>query len=168
MVIADEKTNRFLVLLRWIRTLGAGQAPFEEFGISAAQLALLEWICASPGRSLQDAANGLKVTAPNVSVGVRRLEDAGLVIRNLDPDDKRAWRFMPSKAGHSLMLRVEKYRLQKASLVLGALSEAEQDSLLALLGKAFAGTEDRSLKTEMANKASPGAMPGKNSKENQR
>jgi DNA-binding MarR family transcriptional regulator len=137
-----DRADSFLKLLRMIRGLGSGQPPFEECGVSSAQLSLLEWFAEKPLYSLQDAADGLGVSAPNVSVAVRRLESVGLVSRLQDPSDGRAWQFELTRAGTELLGHVDRYRREKAALVLGALSPEEQLTLISLLGKALGSTNN--------------------------
>jgi len=67
--------------------------------VTMPQLILLDWIAASPGCGIQEIATGLGLTAPTVSVGVRRLETAELLEHRPDPQDGRAIQlFLPSRA----------------------------------------------------------------------
>lgn len=136
-----EIESQFQRLLRRLREIGPGQPPFEEVGISPAQLTLLEWVAAAPGCSLQDMADGLALTPPTVSVGVRKLEEVGLLERRPNPADGRAWQFDLTKAGTTLWERVQHYRSEKTRRLLAGLTPQEQQTLLALLERALDSAE---------------------------
>jgi DNA-binding MarR family transcriptional regulator len=136
-----ETEAHFLNLLQRLRRLGPGQPPFEEVDISSAQLGLIEWVAAAPGCSLQDLAAGLALTAPTVSVAVRRLEEAGLLERRPDPQDRRALRLFLTEAAVALVERVARYRHTKAHRLLASLAPEEQRQLLALLERALSASE---------------------------
>jgi len=125
--------RQFQRLLRRLREAGPGQPPFEEVGISPAQLTLLEWVAASPECNLQDMADGLALTPPTVSVGVRKLEEIGLLERRPDPVDGRAWQFELTATGSALWERVQRYRHEKTRRLLAGLTPEEQQTLLSLL-----------------------------------
>jgi len=129
--------TQLLCLLRKLRQVGPGQPPFEEVGLSSAQLALLEWVSAEPGCRLQDLADGLALTPPTVSVGVRKLEEAALLRRHPNPDDGRAWQFELTEAGTALLDRVQRYRCDKVQRLLAGLTVEEQQTLVALLERAL-------------------------------
>ena len=132
-----EIERHFQRSLRRLREIGPGQPPFEDVGISSAQLTLLEWIATSPGCSLQDLADGLALTPPTVSVGVRKLEEVGLLERRPDPTDGRAWQFELTATGNTLWHRVQHYRNEKTRRLLGGLTPEEQQTLLSLLERAL-------------------------------
>ncbi|MGC9396977.1 MAG: MarR family winged helix-turn-helix transcriptional regulator [Anaerolineae bacterium] len=132
-------------LLRRLRQIGPErQPPFETVGITSAQLALLEWLIAQPGSNLQGIANGLRVTPPTVSVGVRRLEEVGLLERHPDPTDGRAWQFDLTETGTALCERVQRYRQEKTQRLLAGLTPEEQTTLLMLLERALETAEESS------------------------
>ncbi|MBN1139126.1 MAG: MarR family transcriptional regulator [Anaerolineae bacterium] len=134
--------THLIQLLRRLRRVGPEQQPpFEDVGITSAQLALLERAAAQPGCSLQDMADGLGVTPPTVSVGVRRLEEVGLLERHPDPADGRAWQFVLTAAGVALWERVQRYRGEKARRLLAGLAPEEQQTLLTLLERALDAAE---------------------------
>lgn len=131
-----------IALLRRLRQVGPGLPPFEEVGISPAQLALLEWVVASPGCTLQEVADGLALTPPTVSVGLRKLEEAGLLARQPHPEDGRAWQFDVTATGVALWERVRHYRHIKAQRLLDGLTPEEQQTLLVLLERAIGAAEN--------------------------
>jgi len=142
--MADESPpveESFLNLLGRLRKLGPGCPPFEDVRMTPSQLTLLDWIAGSPGCGVQDIATGLNVTAPTVSVGVRRLEEAGLLERQPDPQDRRAIRLFLTPQGQALHRQAQNFRLQKVRRLLANLTSEEQTTLLALLEKALSAAE---------------------------
>lgn len=134
--------TRFMHLLRRLRQVGPEQQPpFESVGITSAQLTLLEWVASHPRCSLQDLADGLGLTPPTVSVGVRRLEEVGLLERHPDPEDRRAWQLDLTAQGTALWQRVQRYRGEKTRRLLAGLMPEEQQTLLALLERALDAAE---------------------------
>ena len=105
------------------------------------QLTLLDTIAESPGCGIQEVALALNLTAPTVSVGVRKLEEAGLLLRESDPHDGRAVRIHLTERGQTLYQQALAFRRQKMRQVLAALSIPERDQLLMLLDQAINAAE---------------------------
>jgi DNA-binding MarR family transcriptional regulator len=89
-----------------------------------------------PGCRVQDTAERLDLTAPTISIGVRRLEKMGLVQRDEDPDDQRAVCLYLSPQGRKIASKARSLRAGKLETILGVLTADEQESLLAMLEKA--------------------------------
>jgi DNA-binding MarR family transcriptional regulator len=142
--VSEEIEQRMMELLPRLREIGPGQPPPEEVGLSRAQITLLDWVARSHACSLQELAEGLSLTAPTVSVGVRRLEEAGLLDRSPNPEDGRAWQLHLTAAGQRLWERVRAHRRQKVRRVLAALTPEEQQTLVTLLDKALGTAEQDS------------------------
>jgi DNA-binding MarR family transcriptional regulator len=128
--------ERLLGLFDRLRRSALGQHPHEESGVTGPQLTLLEWVATWPGCGIQELADGLRLTAPTVSVGVRRLEEAGLLERQPDPADGRAIHLFLTPQGQALQQRGRAFRLDKMRQLLAALTSEEQETLLALLERA--------------------------------
>ena len=129
--------ERLLNLLNRLRTMGPGQPPFDEMHITPSQFILLDRVAASPGCSVQEAADGLGLTSPTVSVGVRRLEKAALLERRPNPQDKRSLRLFLTARGAELHERAQEFRQDKARRLLSSLTPQERETLLNLLEKAL-------------------------------
>ena len=139
--------DRLLSVFGRLRRLALDQNPLADSGVTGPQLALLDWIAASPGRGIQEIATGLGLTAPTVSVGVRRLEEAGLLERQPDPHDGRALRLSLSAQGQSLQGRAHAFRREKMRHVLAGLTTEETATLMALLERAM-NTAEKTLAKE--------------------
>jgi DNA-binding MarR family transcriptional regulator len=61
-----------------------------EFNLTPAQFDVLSHLANQPGQHQQELADGLLVTKGNVCGLLDRLEQAGLVERTPDPEDRRA------------------------------------------------------------------------------
>lgn len=68
---------------------GATQAVESRFGVSSAQLYVLQTLAESPGMSIKDLVALTLTTNSSVSEVVGRLVDSGLVIRDVAPEDRR-------------------------------------------------------------------------------
>ena len=125
-----------------LRKLAFNQHPLEGSAVTMPQLTLLDLIAASPGCNMHDIATGLDVTAPTVSVSVRRLERAGLLERQPDPRDKRAVQLFLTAEGQVLWQQARDFRREKMRRLLDGLSENEGLMLLALLERAISKAEN--------------------------
>lgn len=139
----SQPGERFLQLMSRLRKLGMGDSASGTALVSHAQMTLLDWIAASDGCGVQDIADGLNLTPPTVSVGVRRLEEAGFLKRKSHPQDKRAVQFFLTVKGQSLQKQAQTFRRQKLELILSGLTQQEQETLLGLLSKALQAAESK-------------------------
>jgi DNA-binding MarR family transcriptional regulator len=137
--LAEEK---FFKLMKRVRTLGLDTHSLENAPISPAQISLLDFIANSPGCNLQDVANGLRLTAPTVSVGIRKLEENRLVERKPHPLDGRSIQFFLTRRGQALQRQIQNSHLQKFQRLLAGLTNQEQETLLTLLERALQYAEN--------------------------
>jgi len=133
--------ERLLELFERMRQFALGHNPLEDSGVTMPQLTLLDSVARAPGCGLQELADGLGLTAPTVSVGMRRLEQAGLLERQADPADGRAIRLFLSARGQALQQEAHTFRLDKMRRLLAGLAPEEQETLLALLERAVDAAE---------------------------
>lgn len=134
--------TRLLGLFERLRQLTFSQHPLQDSPVSMAQLTLLEWVAASPGCGVQQMAEGLGLSAPTVSVAVRRLEEAGWLQRQTHPQDARAIQISLTAEGRALYERARAFQRGKVLRLLAGLTPQESATLLALLEKAIAAAED--------------------------
>lgn len=85
---------------------------------------------------MQDIAGGLKLTPPTVSVGVRRLEEAGLLKRRPHLQTNAPFSYLTVK-GQSLRRQSQNFRRQKFKHILSGLTQQDQDTMIGLLEKAL-------------------------------
>src|SRR6476619_7366271 len=82
---------------------GATQNAESRFGISSAQLYVLQTLDESPGMSIKDLVAVTLTTNSSVSEVVGRLVDAGLVIRDVATDDRRRKVLTLTEAGREIV-----------------------------------------------------------------
>ena len=136
-MLAEE---RFFKLMKRLRKLGLDTQSLDST-VSPAQMTLLDWIAASPSCSVQDIADGLGLTPPTVSVGVRKMEESNLVERKPNPMDGRSVQFFLTRRGQALQRQIQNSHLNKFRLLLADLTPQEQETLLGLLEKALNAVE---------------------------
>ena len=129
-----------LVLLR-LRSYWETEDPRRVGGLTASQLSLLLSLSEHPGCRVQDTAQRLDLTAPTISIGVRRLENMGLVQRGADPDDQRAVCLYLSPQGRKIASKARSLRAAKLDTMLSTLTVNEQESLLGMLEKVVPNTD---------------------------
>lgn len=142
--MTDEQSlaeERFFEVMKRVRKLGLDTNTLGESTVSPAQMALLDWIAASPGCGVQDIADGLGLTPPTVSVGVRKMEEGKLVERRPNPQDGRSVQFFLTRRGQALQRKIQGAHRQKFRRLLACLTAQEQETLLQLLERALQTAE---------------------------
>jgi DNA-binding MarR family transcriptional regulator len=105
------------------------------------QVAMLNWVARSPGCGVRDIAQGLRVTPPTISVGVRRLVKDGWLEQRNDPDDRRARPLFLTDKGKGFVDIIHQHRMETIRLFLSGLSNVEQEQLICLLDRAIGALE---------------------------
>lgn len=90
-------------LVHGIRT--ASYAAEQSWGITGAQLFVLRELSLEPGASIRRLSERTMTDASSVSVIVARLVEAGLVVRDLDPTDRRKSVLSLANKGVELLTR---------------------------------------------------------------
>jgi MarR family transcriptional regulator, organic hydroperoxide resistance regulator len=102
------------------------------FELTPSQLAALSHL--DEPRSQRELAESLHFDASNITDIVDRLEARGLVVRTVDPHDRRVRRIMQTPEGEELRRKALEEALATAPTI-ESLSAAEQRELCELLGK---------------------------------
>jgi DNA-binding MarR family transcriptional regulator len=77
-----------------------------------------------------DLARGLRITVGGTSKLVDRIEEAGLIAREPDPDDRRASRVALTRAGkRKLTTALKTYEAEVAGILDGVLSSEDQQQM---------------------------------------
>jgi len=95
------------VLLKLNREL---RRETTAFGVTAGQAALLNMIRKSPGIGVRELAARERIAPASMSVGVARLEKAGLVKRTADPLDRRRQALWVTEQGDRVLRTVRTRR----------------------------------------------------------
>lgn len=128
-------SKRMELALEQLRSYWEVEDPRKVGGLTESQLGLLLSLSEHPGCRVQDTAKRLELTAPTISIGVRRLESMGLVLRDADPDDQRAVCLYLSPQGRRIASKARALRAAKVEKMLALLTEDEQQSFLVMLEK---------------------------------
>lgn len=120
-------------LIRIYRQVGLNITPVQG--------GILFLIDENPGLTQIALARLLKVEAPTVYQSLSPLVDRGLVERNRSVGDARAVALFLSEQGQSALAQVRTISRENEALLLGKLSDNEQQQLGLLLDKALSGAE---------------------------
>ena len=122
-VIADRLHSAAIHLLRRLRREDATS------GLSAPRLSALSVIVFGGPLTLGELANAEQVRPPTMTRLVSALEDAGLVAREADPEDKRLTRIRATAKGRALLSRGRARRVAALTREVGALASGERAEL---------------------------------------
>jgi DNA-binding MarR family transcriptional regulator len=108
---------------------------FSDFGVTDAQFNILMLLKYNGGRkvSQQDLSARLVVNKSNIVGLIDRLEKAGAVIRQSDPDDRRSNLIALTTKGRKLMDKVVAEYFARIDEVMSTLTTQEKESLAASL-----------------------------------
>ena len=134
--------NRLLNQIRKIGMLPLLRIP-EGVALSPPSIALLSWVSRTPGCGVLEIAKGLQLSAPTISVGIRRLVKDGWLERRDDPNDRRARPLFLTPKSETLMVEIRKHRSEMLSFFLSGLNIEEQNQLLNLMERAINQMEKR-------------------------
>ena len=127
-----------------------GQPPLERAGYVA--LAFLH----DTGPLRTGALAGLLgVDMSTASRQATALENAGLVVRNPDPDDGRACLLSPTELGVETLTTVRRSRRDSLSLLLAAWSDSDREAFAALLARFTADLDEAGALTSTPTAGSP-------------
>jgi DNA-binding MarR family transcriptional regulator len=104
----------------------------SEEQLSSAQLGVLK-MALDGGARVGGIARNLGVKVPSATEQIIKLERAGLVKREADPDDSRAVRVAATAAGRAAVENADRRRNEFIAGILGTLSEAERHAVEAAL-----------------------------------
>lgn len=108
---------------------GASQAVESRFGVSSAQLYVLQTLAESPGMSIKDLVKMTLTTNSSVSEVVGRLVDSGLVTREVAEDDRRKKVLTLTEGGREIVRHSPSTILRKLIDGFHCLSDRDQHSL---------------------------------------
>jgi DNA-binding MarR family transcriptional regulator len=97
--------------------------------LSGSQVELVRLVRRSPGVTVSEAAESLRLAGNTVSTLVRQLTDAGVLRREPDPADRRVARLHVTAAARG---RIEGWRDRRAELAARAIGQLTDDDARAL------------------------------------
>jgi MarR family transcriptional regulator for hemolysin len=118
---------------RMIRRLFNRRA--SGMGVTSAQWRALAWLGHEPGLKQVELAERLDVEPITACRIVDRLEEAGLVERQRDPDDRRAWRLMLTEKSLPIFERLRMLAEEMSADLFGNFGEQEIELMRANLAR---------------------------------
>jgi DNA-binding MarR family transcriptional regulator len=104
-------------------------------GIDPKEFLLMRFVAASEGQSQQALAERLAVPASRMVALVDRLEEAGLVERRPDPEDRRVRGLHLTRKGRGALERAGKIAIDYETRLCAGINREEREQLIDLLQK---------------------------------
>ncbi len=128
-----------LLLSRLARAANSALAgALERIGLRAIHFAILHRLAEGGPSSQADLAGPLRLQPSNLVRVLDELEDAGLIARERDPEDRRRQTVVLSAKGAAALRKAETAAERVEAELLAALTPAEQAELGRLLGRVAA------------------------------
>lgn len=96
---------------------------------------ILNYLQKHPKCTQSEIAEALGVSAPSITCSVKRMENAGLIVKTIDANDLRCSRIELTPKGLANHIRVGELFNQLDTQMLSGISEEEQDTLIRLYEK---------------------------------
>jgi DNA-binding MarR family transcriptional regulator len=107
----------------------------EPLGIGPKEFMLMRFVAASEGRSQQALAEQLGIPPSRMVALVDHLEEAGLVERRADPEDRRVRGLHLTRKGRGLLERASKIAIEHETGLCAGINREEREQLIDLLHK---------------------------------
>lgn len=137
----NHSVEQMIDLMHRMQQLRLGDFPKRRFNLSYPQMELIRFVGNHPGSHLQDVADGLDLTPPTVSVGIRRMEEDGWMERRPDPNDGRATCIYLTEKSLAIVQKLSAAQRKGVQQFLSQLTQEEQKDLLTLMDKGVSGME---------------------------
>jgi DNA-binding MarR family transcriptional regulator len=108
-------------------------------GIDPKQFLLMRFVAASEGQSQQALAERLAVPASRMVALVDHLEEAGLVERHPDPEDRRVRGLHLTRKGRGVLERAGRIAIDHETRLCAGINREEREQLIDLLQKLQVG-----------------------------
>jgi len=129
--------NRDTLALEIVETARALRRAFDrratEIGVTRAQWQVLSKLSRNPGLKQVELADLLEIEPITLCRHIDRLEEAELVTRRRDPNDRRAWRLELTPKAAPTVENLKSLASHFATDAFGPLSDAEASALSATL-----------------------------------
>ncbi len=113
------------------------RAVVEQSGLPFSRIRILKRL-SRQSMSVKKLAHAATIDAPAATVAVNDLEDRGLVVREVDPTNRRCKVVSLTEAGHAVVRKIDAIT-DPAPDVLAGLDDTELKTLMALLDRLAAG-----------------------------
>lgn len=122
----------------------------SALGVTSAQWRVLAWLAREPGLKQVELAERLDVEPITACRIIDRLEEAGLVERQRDPDDRRAWRLVLTARAEPIVIKLRALAEDMAGDAFDGFAPDEIEAIRAKLAR----VRDNVTRVEAATKAS--------------
>src|SRR5690349_9675134 len=112
------------------------RAVVERSGLPFSRIRVLRRLSRRP-MTVKDLAHAATIDAPAATVAVNDLEERGLVVREIDPANRRCKLVSLTEAGRVLLARIDRIE-DPAPAALAALDDEDLEALRAILRKVTA------------------------------
>ncbi len=142
----EDKTKSYrelgwkLIMLKSLRRSSIWKLN-PDMQLHMGQLPVLECIINNKGCAQRDLCEWLKVSAPTITNSCRRLEDSGLIVREVDSENRRSNRLYPTPDGEALAAKCRAGFDTTDALTFDALTPQEQETFAALMDKMIAALQ---------------------------
>ncbi|MEJ8553487.1 MarR family winged helix-turn-helix transcriptional regulator [Tepidibacter sp. Z1-5] len=108
---------------------------FKELSISKGQYSILICLFYHDGITQDDVAKKLRIDKANIARGVKKLEENGYVVRQVDPDDKRAYRLHPTEKAIKVKPHIYESLAKWMDIITDGISEDEIEQFIKTITK---------------------------------
>src|SRR5919107_2518945 len=135
--VPDEPPRSVGFLLSQLGFVGSKgfSAALEPVGIDPREFLLLRFVATSEGQSQQALAERLAVPASRMVALVDHLEEAGLLERRPDPEDRRVRGLHLTRKGRGVLERAGKIAIDYETQLCAGINREEREQLIDLLQK---------------------------------
>jgi DNA-binding MarR family transcriptional regulator len=113
-------------------------AALDDLGLRSVHFAILHQLAEGGPSSQAELAAALRMHAPNLVRVLDEMEEAGLIGRDRDPEDRRRQIIVLERRGAVMLRKAEEAAARTEVELLAALSPRERSQLRALLGRVAA------------------------------
>ena len=138
-----DSIDQLVGIFKRMRKLRLMEPPRVNSDLTLSQMEMIGYIHNSDGCRIQEIAEGMGLSAPTVSVAVKRLEDEGWLERTPDPTDGRASCITLTKKSRDTFQKVIQAQIGGLRRFLEGLDREEQGQLIGLLDRAVSAAEAR-------------------------
>ncbi len=131
--------QRLIEILISLKQEGEQTAPPNKLGITPSQVNIIDKLASSGKMTVKDLSFKLGLTAPTISVGIKKLEKKELIERESDTNNGRVVLLTLSLKGKKLSSQIKRYRENRVKILLGRLEKKEQNTMLTLMEKSLKG-----------------------------
>lgn len=134
MIIKENSIGKFISVLYRYRKAFANKM-LEPYGIAGCQYLFLLTLFKNNGASQEKISELLKIDKTTTAKAIKKLEDNGFVIRDIDSDDKRAYKVYLTQKALDIIPHIQETMNKWENIVLSDVLEDDYLKLEELLKK---------------------------------